>query len=89
MFMVQSTFLVDALADKLNLRAQPADLEAKIDEFTRQTGIERTKVAEFYNKPERRSRLAFQVTEERVVAMLLDKAKITEKTKDKITDVDK
>lgn len=88
-FMVQSTFLVDALADKLNLRAQPADIEAKIDEFTRQTGIERDKVAEFYSKPERRSRLAFQVTEERVVAYLLDKAKITEKPKDKITDIER
>lgn len=88
-FMVQSTFLVDALADKLNLRAQPADLEAKIDEFARQTGIERAKVAEFYGKPERRSRLAFQVTEERVIAYLLEKAKVTEKPKDKITDVER
>jgi len=33
---------------------------------------------EFYGKPERRSRLAFQVTEEKVVNYLMSKAKVTE-----------
>lgn len=79
-FMVQSTFLVDFLAEKLGLKATPQDIEAKIDEYTRQTGIEREKVAEFYNKSERRSRLSFQITEERVVNHLIDKAKITQKS---------
>lgn len=77
-FMVQSTFLVDALAIKLNLRAQPADIEGKIDEFAKQTGIDRARVAEFYNENDRRSRLAFQITEERVVNYLIEKAKIKE-----------
>ncbi|MGE0762845.1 MAG: trigger factor [Bdellovibrionales bacterium] len=85
-FMVQSTFLVDTLADKLNLRATAADVEAKIDEYAKQTGIEREKVAEFYDKQERKSRLFFQITEERVVAYLLDKAKIKEVAKDKLSD---
>lgn len=85
-FMVQSTFLVDALADKLNLRAKPADIEAKIDEFSHQTGIERAKVAEFYGKSERRSRLSFQVTEERVVNFLIEKAALREVPRDQIKD---
>ncbi len=89
MFMVQSTFLVDAVANKLNLQAKESDLEAKIDEFVKQTGIERAKVAEFYAKPDRRTRLSHQVTEERAVAYLLEKAKIVEMPKEKLTDIDK
>jgi len=77
-FMVQSTFLVDALADKLKLRAQGKDVDSKIDEYAKQTGIDRQKVAEFYGQPERRSRLAFQITEELVVKYLIDKADVKE-----------
>ncbi len=85
-FMVQSTFLVDSLADKMQLRARQEDFEAKLDQFAQQTGIERDKVAEFYGKPERRSRLMFQITEERVVNHLLEKAKIKEVKKDKLSE---
>lgn len=83
-FMVKSTFLLDALADKFNLRAKPAEVEAKINEYAQQTGIEMARLKEFYGKPERRSRLMFQVTEEKVVNMLIEKAKVTEVTKDKL-----
>lgn len=77
-FMVKSTFLLDALAEKLNLRATPSEIDAKINEYAQTTGIELPRIQEFYNKPERRSRLMFQVTEEKVVNHLLAKAKITE-----------
>jgi trigger factor len=83
-FMVKSTFLLDTLADKLGLRATSAEVEAKINEYAQQTGIEIDRLKEFYNKPERRSRLMFQVTEEKVVNVLLDKAKVTEVPKDKL-----
>ncbi len=85
-FMVQSTFLVDALADKWNLRAGDQDVENKIDEYAKQTGIDREKVAEFYQKQERRSRLYFQITEERVVSRLLEKAQVKEVAKEKLSD---
>lgn len=83
-FMVKSTFLLDALAEKLNLRALPNEIEEKIVEYGKQTGIEMARLKEFYDKPERRSRLAFQVTEEKVVNYLIGKAKVTEVTKDKL-----
>ncbi len=83
-FMVKSTFLLDALADKLGLRAKPDELDAKIEEYGKQTGIEMDRLREFYNKPERRSRLSFQVTEEKVVNYLVGKAKVTEVSKDKL-----
>ena len=37
-FMIQSSFLVDALADKLNLRATPKDLDDKVKEFAEKMG---------------------------------------------------
>lgn len=83
-FMVKSTFLLDALADRLSIRATKAEIEDKIKEYSAQTGIEMARLNEFYNTPERRSRLAFQITEEKVVNHLLEKAKVTEVTKDKL-----
>ncbi len=83
-FMVKSTFLLDALADKLNLRATAEEIDQKINEYARQTGIELERLKEFYGNPERRSRLSFQVTEEKVVSYLVDKSNISEVTKDKL-----
>lgn len=83
-FMVKSTFLLDALAEKLGLRAEAAEVEAKIEEYGKQTGIEMARLKEFYAKPERRSRLNFQVTEEKVVNYLVGKASVTEVTKDRL-----
>ena len=83
-FMVKSTFLLDSLAETLQLRARPAEIDEKISEYAKSTGIEMDRLNEFYSKPERRSRLAFQVTEEKVVNYLLSKAKITEVAKEKL-----
>ena len=83
-FMVKSTFLLDTLAEKLKLRANASEIDVKIDEYAKQSGIEIDRLKEFYNKPERRSRLAFQVTEEKVVNYLVGKAKITEVPKEKL-----
>lgn len=83
-FMVKSTFLLDTLAEKLQLRAKTSEIDEKISEYAKQTGIEMDRLNEFYAKPERRSRLAFQVTEEKVVNYLVSKAKITEVAKEKL-----
>jgi trigger factor len=75
-FMVHSTYLLDTLAHQLKLEALPSDIDTKIEEYASQTGLEIGKVREFYAKPERRSRLAFQITEQKVVDLLLSKAQI-------------
>lgn len=85
-FMVKSTFLLDALASKLGLAATAEEVEAKITEYAQQTGIEMARLREFYDKPERRARLAFQTTEEKVVNFLLSKAKVTEVPADQLKD---
>ncbi len=76
-FMVQCTFLVDALADQKNLRATSEEFEARITQHAESTGIERARIAEFYQKKEMASRLNFQLTEEKVANFLIEKASIS------------
>lgn len=77
-FMVQTTFLLDKLADELNLRATEEDFEKKMEEYSKQTGLETAKIKDFYQEPQRKSQLLFQITEEKVIEHLLSKAKIKE-----------
>jgi FKBP-type peptidyl-prolyl cis-trans isomerase (trigger factor) len=76
--MVHSTFLLDTLAHQLKLEATPPEIEQKIEEYAQQTGLEIDKIRQFYAKPERRSRLAFQITEQKVVDHLIGKANVQE-----------
>ncbi len=73
--MVHAALLIDFLADHLNLRATKEDFEERLQQFSSQTGIEIEKVKSFYSK-ERASRLFYQITEEKVIARLIDKALI-------------
>ena len=83
-FMVKSTFLLDALAERLNLRATEDEVNTKISDYAQQTGIDMARLNEFYGTDERRSRLSFQVTEEKVVNHLLAKAKVTDVRADQL-----
>ena len=76
--MIQSSFLIDEIARKHDLIASREDVEAKLIEYAKQTGIEESKLREFYQKPESASRLAYMITEEKVVAQLLSTAKVKE-----------
>ena len=77
-FMVRSSFLIDQYSEQFNLRATPEDIDQKINQYAAETGIEGSKVKEFYNNGDRKSRLLYQITEDKVVAHLLERAKVTE-----------
>ncbi len=77
-FMVQSTFLLDKLADQLSLRATDEDFTKKLEEYSAQTGLGVDKIKDFYKDEHRKSQLMFQVTEEKVVEYLISKAHIKE-----------
>lgn len=81
-FMVQSALLIDTLADEQKLHTTHADMNARMDLYAQQTGLERKKIEEFYGQPERRSRLSYQITEEKVVKQILSKAKVEEVKKE-------
>lgn len=83
-FMVQSALLIDTLADEQKLHTTRADMEARIQLYAQQTGLEIKKIEEFYAQSERRSRLSYQITEEKVVKQILGKAKIEEVKKEEL-----
>lgn len=87
-YMIQSSFLIDKIASENNLKANPKDLEKKMEEFSAQTGIDLQRVHEFYGEEERRSRLVYQVTEEKVLDFLIAKAKITDVSKEELAKED-
>lgn len=76
--MIQSSFLIDTIAQKHELICKKEDLDAKFDEYAQQTGIELSRIKEFYSKPDQMSRLTYMITEEKVIKFLTASAKIKE-----------
>jgi trigger factor len=84
--MIQSSFLIDRLAQDHDLICKKEDLDAKFDEYSKQTGIELARIKEWYAKPEQMSRLTYMITEEKVIKLLTEKAKIKEVDAKEIKD---
>lgn len=78
--MIQSGFIIDAVAAKHTLHCTNEDLENKMQEYAKQTGLEIAKIKDFYAKPDQNSRLSYMVTEEKVVDYVLSKSKVVEVT---------
>lgn len=84
--MIQSSFLIDRIAQDHDLVCKKEDVDAKFEEYSKQTGIEVPRIKEWYGKPEQMSRLTYMITEEKVVKLLTDKAKIKEVDAKEIKD---
>lgn len=82
--MIQASFLIDAIARKHDLVCTREDVEAKLDEYAKQTGIELSRIKEFYSKPEQSSRLTYMLTEDKVIAHLMKTLKIREVPKESL-----
>ena len=76
--MIQSSFLIDAIGQKHDLICKRDDLDRKFAEFAIQTGIEETRIREFYSKEDTLSRLTYQITEENVIKKIMETVKIKE-----------
>lgn len=76
--MIQTSFLIDAIARKHNLAATQEDVTKKLSDYAAQTGIELQRIEEFYSKPEQMSRLTYSLTEEKVIDFLTKSAKVKE-----------
>lgn len=83
-FMIHTSFLIDALADKLDLRATEKDVDEQIKMHALQTGLDFSRLKEFYSDDEKRSNLRFKLTEDKVVDYLIDKAEVQEVSKDQL-----
>ncbi len=88
-FMVRSALLIQKIAKENDLNAKPEDVEAKLQEFADQTGLDLSKVKEFYQQGQQSANLEFQVTEDKVFKHLLDKAKVTEVSAEELAEENK
>ncbi len=79
-FMVRSALLIQKIAKDENLNATPADVELKLEEFAKQTGLDMSRIKSFYQNGQQSANLEFQITEEKVFKHLLAQAKVTEKS---------
>lgn len=84
--MIQSSFLIDAIARKHDLICKREDIDAKFQEYAAQTGIEETRIREFYSRPEQMSRLTYMITEEKVIGLLNTTVKVKEVPASKLKD---
>lgn len=76
--MIQSSFLIDKLAVDNDMICKTEDVEKRFEEYAAQTSIDLPRIREWYSKPEQMSRLTYMITEEKVIKLLTDKAKIKE-----------
>lgn len=84
--MIQSGFLIDAIAAKHELRWSEQDFNQKLEEYAKQTNIDLERIKEFYSKPEQSQRLTYMITEEKVIAFLMNSAKVKEVEKSQIKE---
>jgi len=74
--MIQIAYIIDAIATKENLNATKADVDAKFEEYAKQSGIDIARVKEHFSKAESMNRMIHKITEDKVVNFLLSKANI-------------
>lgn len=75
-FMIQSSFLIDQIAETENLIPTAEDVDAKIKEYAAQTGLEEDKIREFYSQDSRSGQLVYQIKEKKVIDFLLGQSQI-------------
>lgn len=83
-FMIQSSFLIDALAEKLNVSVTAKELEERLQKYAQQTGIDFSRVKEYYGEGSRMSNLEYQVIEEKVVDKLTELSDVKEVPADQL-----
>ena len=75
-FMVQTSFLVDVLAREHQLVATAQDIEAQVRAASRQMNVSVSQIKQWYAQEDRRVRLVYQVTEDKVAEFLISHAEI-------------
>jgi trigger factor len=85
--MIQAEFLVMEVAKLHNLEATEADFESKMKDYADQTGIELSRVLEYYSEETRKTQVMTTITRQKVVKFLSEKANVTEIDKIKETSL--
>lgn len=84
-FMIQSSFLIDAIAEKQKITATAQELDDRLEKYAKQSGVEVAKLREFYmNNHDRKHQMKYQITEEKVVDFLIQNADVKEVPREKL-----
>lgn len=75
---IQISFLVDEIANKHQLFCSKEDIEKKISDYAKQTGLEESRIREFYSQEEQSRRLFHMITQDKVIDFLISKANVKE-----------
>jgi trigger factor len=75
---IQISFLVDEIASRHQLFCSKEDIENKILGYAKQTGLEESRIREFYSQEEQNRRLFHMITQDKVIDFLASKARIKE-----------
>ena len=78
-FMIQSSFLIETIADQQKLSATAEEFEERLKKYSQQANIDLKSIYEFYKtNPDRRHQVKYQITEEKVVDYLIKNAELIE-----------
>ena len=83
-FLVHSYFLVDKLARDNNMRPTEKDLEAELIQYSADSGLDIAELRKYYQNPDLRGRLSYQIMEKKIVQLVQEKANVVEVAKDKL-----
>jgi len=75
---VQGELILESIAQQEEMVTQPEDVENKIKEIAEESNAPLDKVQEYFSKQEMRQGLEHQVQHDKVIAFLIEKAKVTE-----------
>ena len=85
-FMVKSTFLIDEIAKKEDVKVSDKEIEERITMHSLQMGLPLENLLEFYKQDGRMGNLRFQLTQEKVVELLKSKSTFVELDKKDLTE---
>lgn len=74
---IHSSLIMDAIANKENLRPTEDEVKNKISEIAKNSGMEEKKVKEFYSDPNRMDSLAYRIMEDRVIDYIMANSKLS------------
>lgn len=75
---IHASLVMDAIAEKENLRPSEDEVNKKIDEMAAQSGPNSARVKEYYANMNNKDSLFYKLMEDKVIAYVIENSKITE-----------
>ncbi len=85
---VQGSLILEGIARQEKIEVGDADFDEKLKKVAEMSQAPLETVQKYYSNPEAKQGMMAQIAEEKVIELLLDKAKVKEVAKDKLEDQD-